>query len=58
MLNNIDKEKKTINWYLPLKSGRDRTHTHSESRFTQTLKKLWKELKPIHSTKGNSKYHN
>ena len=58
MLNNIDKENRINNWYSDFITHRDRTHTHRESKVTQTLIELLKVLKPTHSTKGNSKYHN
>ena len=57
--NNKDKTvKEGLNdWYSSLHSDKDRTHTHKESRVTQTLKEIWERIKPTHSTKGNSKYH-
>ena len=58
--NNGDRSKEEeglIDWYLTSNSDRDRTHTHIESRVTQTLRRIWLKLKPTYSTKGNSKYH-
>ena len=57
--NNKDrsKEEGLNDWYLTLQSDKDRTHTHIESRVTQTLRSIWLKFKPHYSTKGNSKYH-
>ena len=57
--NNEDRsvEEGLIDWYLTFNSDKDRTHTHIESRVTQTLRSIWLKFKPTHSTKGNSKYH-
>ena len=57
--NNKDrsKEEGLNDWYLTLTSDRDRTHTHRESRVTQTLTRIWNVLKPKTSTKGTSRYH-
>ena len=58
--NNKDrsKEEGLNDWYLTFNSDKEGTHTHTESRVTETLIGIWERCKPYHSTKGKSKYHN
>ncbi len=58
--NNEDrsKEEGLNDWYLTLNTERNRTYSHTESRVTQTLQRIWEKFKPLPSTKGKSGFHN
>lgn len=49
-------------WYLTKSTWNQRnplrTHPYTESRVMETLRSIWENIKPHHSWRGKSKYHN